>query len=293
MRTEVIGVQSPVPENDAAQVGVREDVNPAELRIDQVFGAVGACMGAVQKIAIQDLNVFYGENHVLHDLRLDMTGGMVTAVVGPNGAGKSTLLRTLIGLVRPRSGRISVLLDSGEQFSPLDLDIEFLVKRKFAMVPEGRRLFPEMTVKENLLIGAYTRKNRREVLESYSRLLERLPILKDKEKSPAKSLSGGQQQIVAIARALMSEPQILLLDEPLLGLDPIMTTRIASMISDINGLGVTVIVVEQNARMALEISHYGYVLELGKVLLQGEPKQLLQGTYLKESYLPEDVSTVG
>ena len=250
-------------------------------------------MVAVKKIAIHNLNVYYGENHALHDLCLDMAGGMVTAVVGPNGAGKSTLLRTLIGLVRPRSGKISVFLDSGEQFDPLDFDIEFLIKRKFAMVPEGRRLFPEMTVKENLLIGAYTRTNRKEVLESYTRLLQRLPILKDKEKNPAKSLSGGQQQIVAIARALMSDPTILLLDEPLLGLDPIMTTRIASMISDINALGVTVIVVEQNARMALEISHYGYVLELGKVVLHGEPKQLLQGKYLKDSYLPQDLSTVG
>jgi branched-chain amino acid transport system ATP-binding protein len=250
-------------------------------------------MAAVTKIAVQNLNVYYGENHALYDLCLDMVGGKVTAVVGPNGAGKSTLLRSLIGLVRPRGGKISVLLESGEQFDPLELDIEFLIKRKFAMVPEGRRLFPEMTVKENLLIGAYTRTNRREVLESYSRLLERLPILKEKEKSPAKSLSGGQQQIVAIARALMNEPQILLLDEPLLGLDPIMTTRIASMISGINAVGVTVILVEQNARMALEVSHYGYVLELGKVVMQGDPKQLLQGRYLKDSYLPEDVSVVG
>jgi branched-chain amino acid transport system ATP-binding protein len=249
-------------------------------------------MLAVKKIAIHNLNVWYGENHALHDLCLDVAGGMITAVVGPNGAGKSTLLRTVIGLVKPRSGEVSVSLDSGEQFNPLDFAIEFLIKRKFAMVPEGRRLFPEMTVKENLLIGAYTRTNRREVLESYGRLLERLPILKDKEKNPAKSLSGGQQQIVAIARALMSDPQILLLDEPMLGLDPIMTTRIASMISDINALGVTVIVVEQNARMALEISHYGYVLELGKVVLHGEPEQLLQGEYLKDSYLPQDESTV-
>jgi branched-chain amino acid transport system ATP-binding protein len=250
-------------------------------------------MAAVKKIIIQNLDVYYGENHALHDLCLDMAGGMITAVVGPNGAGKSTLLRTLIGLVRPRGGKFSVVLESGEQFNPLDFDIEFLIKRKFAMVPEGRRLFPDMTVKENLLIGAYTRTNRREVLESYGRLLERLPILQTKEKDLAKSLSGGQQQIVAIARALMSDPQILLLDEPLLGLDPIMTTRIASMISDINALGVTVIVVEQNARMALEISHYGYVLELGKVVLHGEPKQLLQGKYLKDSYLPQDVSPVG
>lgn len=250
-------------------------------------------MAAVKKIIIQNLDVYYGENHALHDLCLDMAGGMITAVVGPNGAGKSTLLRTLIGLVRPRGGKFSVVLESGEQFNPLDFDIEFLIKRKFAMVPEGRRLFPDMTVKENLLIGAYTRTNRREVLESYGRLLERLPILQTKEKDLAKSLSGGQQQIVAIARALMSDPQILLLDEPMLGLDPIMTTRIASMISDINALGVTVIVVEQNARMALEISHYGYVLELGKVVLHGEPKQLLQGKYLKDSYLPQDVSPVG
>jgi branched-chain amino acid transport system ATP-binding protein len=202
------------------------------------------------------------------------------SLIGANGAGKSTILRALTGLVRPSQGSIEF-----EERSLVGLLPHQIVRLGIAHVPEGRRLFPKMTVLENLKMGAYLRHKKAEINETLDMVYEHFPILQDRSRQYAGSLSGGEQQMLATARALMNRPRLLLLDEPSIGLSPILTAEIGKMVRQINAMGVTTILVEQNAMLALSLGQRGYVLETGRIVMQGQAQDLLRDDGIKKAYL--------
>jgi len=230
-------------------------------------------------LEIKGINVYYGAIQALNEVSLEVRPGEVVAIIGSNGAGKSTLLRTISGLLRPRVGSITFKEKNLTEIPPHEI-----VKTGISHSPEGRRIFTNMTVHENLQLGAYTRKDG-EVAKDMEAVLQRFPRLRERFRQNAGTMSGGEQQMLAIGRALMSRPEILLLDEPSLGLAPNLVTEIFNIVLDLNRDGTTVLIVEQNANRALEIAHRAYVLETGNIVLSDTGKALLANPKVKEAYL--------
>jgi branched-chain amino acid transport system ATP-binding protein len=226
--------------------------------------------------------LYYGLIKALRGISLDIQEGTISVVLGGNGAGKTTTLKTIMGLLedQPDKGTIDFMSKRID-----GLDAEDIVNLGIAMVPEGREVFPELTVQENLWMGAYIRKDRGGVKEDLERVIRYFPILKERSAQQAGYLSGGEQQMLAIGRALMTRPKLLMLDEPSLGLSPILVREIFNIIQTINREGTTILLVEQNARMALSIAHFGYVLETGRIVLANTPQNLMEDEDVKEFYL--------
>jgi branched-chain amino acid transport system ATP-binding protein len=231
-------------------------------------------------LEVKDLRVHYGTVEAVKGVSFQIDEGTIVSLIGANGAGKSTVLRALTGLVRPSAGELRF-----EGMSLIGLAPHQIVRLGIAHVPEGRRLFPKMSVFENLKMGAYLQSNKAEVASSLGMVYEHFPILKERGRQRAGSLSGGEQQMLAMARALMNKPRLLLLDEPSIGLSPIMTAEIGKIVRQINALGVTIVLVEQNAMLALTLAQYGYVLETGYLVMQGKAQELLQDEGVKKAYL--------
>jgi branched-chain amino acid transport system ATP-binding protein len=231
-------------------------------------------------LEVRDLRVHYGAVEAVKGVSFQINAGEIISLIGANGAGKSTILRALTGLVRPSSGTIEFHGQSLVGLAPHQI-----IRLGIGHVPEGRRLFPKMSVMENLKMGAYLRQNRAEIENTLEMIYEHFPILKERTKQRAGSLSGGEQQMLATARALMNRPQLLMLDEPSIGLSPILTAEIGKIVQQINAMGVTTILVEQNAMLALTLGQRGYVLETGSIAMQGEAQELLQDEGVKKAYL--------
>lgn len=231
-------------------------------------------------LEVKDLNVYYGAIHALQGISFDLEEGEIVTLIGANGAGKSTTLKTISGLLAPRSG--SILL-RGEQL--VNMPAQEIVRRGVIHVPEGRKIFAPLTVQENLEMGAFTRKDAREIQQSMERVFKSFPRLKERLNQLSGTLSGGEQQMLAIGRGLMARPKLLLLDEPSMGLAPILVEEIFRIIQEINAQGVSVLLVEQNALMALSIAHRGYVLETGRIVLSGTGDELLHNPQVMQAYL--------
>jgi branched-chain amino acid transport system ATP-binding protein len=231
-------------------------------------------------LEVRGIETFYGNIPALRGISIAVPAGSVVAILGANGAGKTTLMKTIAGVLRPRSGTVSFL---GEEIA--GLPSHKIVRRGISLVPEGRAILSRMTVRENLEMGAFTRRDAKKALQDMDRVMERFPVLKERSGQLAGSLSGGEQQMLAIARALMSAPKLLLLDEPTLGLAPLVVADIFAIIREINATGTTILLVEQNVRQALKDSSYAYVFETGKIALSGPSKELLQEPRIKASYL--------
>lgn len=229
-------------------------------------------------LKIKDLNVTYGGINAVRDVSFDVEEGSIVTLVGANGAGKSSILRTIAGVVTPKSGSIEFC---GEDIT--GLSAEKVVKSGITLVPEGRRIFPDLTVLENIKIGAYLRRDSLE--EDIEWVYDLFPRLKERSWQMAGTLSGGEQQMLAVARALMSRPKLMMMDEPSLGLAPLIVRDIFSIIKEINKNGVTILLIEQNANMALKTAHRGYVLETGRIKLQGTGAELLANEEVKKAYL--------
>ena len=231
-------------------------------------------------LEIKDINVYYGAIHAIKGISLDVAEGEIVTLIGANGAGKSTTLRTISGLLRPKTGGITFL---GRDIAALPA--QDIVRAGISQVPEGRRIFANMTVMENLELGAYIRSDKAGIEEDYEMVFSRFPRLRERKEQPAGTLSGGEQQMLAMGRALMSRPKLLLLDEPSMGLAPLLIREIFHIIVDINRTGTTVLLVEQNANMALSIAHRAYVLETGRITLSGDAKELAQSEDVRRAYL--------
>ena len=233
-------------------------------------------------LEVKDLSVYYGVIQALKGISFEVNEGEVIALIGANGAGKTTILHAVSGLLSPKVGSIN--------FEGNDLTktpAYKIVSMGMSHVPEGRRVFSQLTVYENLKLGAFTRKDGAEIEETLQSVYQRFPRLEERKKQFAGTLSGGEQQMLAMGRALMSRPKILLMDEPSMGLSPIMVTQIFDIIKSISASGTTVLLVEQNARKALSIADRGYVLETGKIVLEGKAKELLNDDTIKKAYLGE------
>ncbi|KAF0824817.1 ABC transporter ATP-binding protein [Cytobacillus firmus] len=230
-------------------------------------------------LKVNGINAFYGKIQVLKDISLEVEEGSIVTILGANGAGKTTTMKTISGMLKPQSGSIQF---QGENVTELRPDQ--LLRKGIALVPEGRQILSGMTVLENLEMGAYHRKDN-EVDQDIKKVMERFPILEERQKQLGGTLSGGQQQMLAIARAILSKPKLLLLDEPSMGLAPLIVADIFKIIKEINEAGTTVLLVEQNARQALKISDYGYVLETGKMVAEGSSQKLLNDPRIMEAYL--------
>lgn len=231
-------------------------------------------------LKIENLNVFYGGIHALRGVSMDVPKGKIISLIGANGAGKSTTLRTIMGLEKPKEG--SVIYDGKDITGQKTTDI---VKSGIVLVPEGRRIFPNLTVKENLILGAYSRKDKEGIAKDMKWVFELFPRLLEREWQKAGTMSGGEQQMLAVGRGLMSVPKVMMMDEPSLGLAPLIVKDIFSIIKEINKRGVTILLIEQNAKAALEISDYAYVLETGNVVLQGPGQEMLTNEEVKKAYL--------
>ena len=231
-------------------------------------------------LKIDTIHVYYGAIHALKGVSLEVRKGEIVTLIGANGAGKSTTLRTVSGLLAPKSGAITFL---GENIA--GTPAHEIVKHGISQVPEGRRIFAEMSVQENLELGAFTRKDKDGVAKDFDLVYRRFPRLEERRKQQAGTLSGGEQQMLAMGRALMSRPKLLLLDEPSMGLAPLLIKEIFSIIEDINREGTTVLLVEQNANMALSIAHRAYVMETGRITLQGAAKDLAASEDVRKAYL--------
>ncbi len=229
---------------------------------------------------IKNLHVYYGGIHALKGISLEVGEGKIVTLIGANGAGKSTTLRTISGIVRPREGQI---IFEGQDIT--GLPAYKIVGRGIAMVPEGRRIFPELTVTENLLLGAHIRRDAEGVQKDLEWICGLFPILKERASQSAGTLSGGEQQMLAIGRALMSRPRLLLMDEPSLGLAPFLVKEVFKTIRRLHDEGTTILLVEQNARAALRIADYGYVLETGKIVLEGTGQELVHNDDVRKAYL--------
>jgi len=233
-------------------------------------------------LKINNLNVFFGGIHALKGISFDVPVGKVITLIGANGAGKSTTLRTICGLIKPREGKIKF---NNKEITGVPTDK--IVKRGIALIPEGRKIFPNLTVQENLTLGAFARTDKKEVAIDHEWVCELFPRIKERLWQKGGTLSGGEQQMLAVARGLMSRPKLLMLDEPSLGLAPLLVKEIFDIIKRIHLEGMTVLLVEQNAFAALKIADYAYVLETGKVVLQGTGEELLQNKDVRKAYLGE------
>jgi len=232
---------------------------------------------------VEDVHTFYGSIAAVKGVSLEVHPGEIVTLLGANGAGKSTTLRTINGLVRPRRGRIV--------FNGKDITHERphrIVKQGIAQSPEGRKLFPRMTVIENLEMGAFQRADRKEIQEDMDRVFELFPRLEERKNQKAGTMSGGEQQMCAIGRALMARPKLLMLDEPSMGLAPIFVEKIFEIVQEINAQGTPILLVEQNALMALEVANRGYVLETGRIALADDAKALRENEQVRKTYLGEE-----
>ena len=231
-------------------------------------------------LTINDINVFYGAIHAIKGVSLEVNEGEIVTLIGANGAGKSTILRTISGLLKPKTGSIQF---EGQEIA--GMPAHEIVKTGISQVPEGRRIFAEMSVLENLELGAFTRKDKDGIKADMELVFERFPRLKERIGQLAGTLSGGEQQMLAMGRALMSRPRLLLLDEPSMGLAPLLIKEIFAIIQDINKTGTTVLLVEQNANMALSIAHRAYVLGTGRITLSGDAKERAASDEVRKAYL--------
>ncbi|MFE6169952.1 ABC transporter ATP-binding protein [Viridibacillus arvi] len=231
-------------------------------------------------LKVNDINVFYGNIQALKGVSLEVNEGEIVTLIGANGAGKSTLLKTLSGLLKPKQGTIEYLGSTiaGKQ-------AQSIVKAGISHVPEGRRVFANMTVEENLELGAYLRKDKDGIAKDLQRVFELFPRLLERRKQQSGTLSGGEQQMLAMGRAIMAKPKLLLLDEPSMGLAPLMVKTIFSIVKEINKEGTTILLVEQNAHMALSVADRAYVIETGRVVLSGTAKELKETEQVKAAYL--------
>jgi branched-chain amino acid transport system ATP-binding protein len=233
-------------------------------------------------LSVNDINVYYGAIHALKGLSFHVEEGEIVSLIGANGAGKTTAMHTVSGLLRSKTGDITFMGESIEKMEP-----HRIVRLGLAQVPEGRRVFSNLTVQENLQMGAYIRPatQSREVDRDLELVFKRFPRLKERRRQQAGTLSGGEQQMLAIGRALMSRPKMMLLDEPSMGLSPILVQEIFSCIREVNESGTTILLVEQNAKMALSISNRAYVLETGSIILKGKSSELLDNEQVRRAYL--------
>jgi branched-chain amino acid transport system ATP-binding protein len=234
-------------------------------------------------LEIKDIHTYYGNIHALKGVSLTVSQGEVVTLIGSNGAGKTTTLRTIQGLLRPRQG--TVLFEG----KPLEaLSTEAIVRLGISQSPEGRLIFPRMTVQENLEMGAYLRNDTLGIKSDMEKALNLFPRLRERISQKGGTLSGGEQQMLAIARALMSRPRLLLLDEPSMGLAPMLVSQIFAIVRDINAQGTTILLVEQNARMALSVAHRGYVIQTGQVVVTGTASDLQSNEIVRKAYLGEN-----
>jgi branched-chain amino acid transport system ATP-binding protein len=231
-------------------------------------------------LILSHLDVFYGDAQALWDVSMTVEEGEIVTLLGSNGAGKSTTLRTISGLLHPKKGEVRLGEASLSKITP-----SAIVAHGISHVPEGRRLFPNMTVRENLLVGAFHTKAWLNRNENLQKMYELFPVLKGRKNQLAGTLSGGEQQIAAIGRGLMSNPSFLLLDEPSLGLAPLIVEVIFKVLADLNKGGITILLIEQNAHIALQVSHRGYVMETGKITIEGKAGDLIQNEYVMKAYL--------
>ena len=230
-------------------------------------------------LKVDDIHVFYGAIHAIKGISLEVNEDEIVTLIGANGAGKSTTLNTIAGLLKPRTGTVTF---DGQQLN--GMPASRIVSRGMALCPEGRRIFQQMTVRENLEMGGFTRPNS-EIAGSMDEMFQRFPRLKEREKQIAGTLSGGEQQMLAMARALMSKPRLLMLDEPSMGLAPILVEQIFEIVKELHGSGVTVLLVEQNAQMALSVADRAYVLETGTISMEGPASELLNNDQVRKAYL--------
>jgi branched-chain amino acid transport system ATP-binding protein len=231
-------------------------------------------------LEVKNLNVYYGAIHALQGISFEVGEGEIVSLIGANGAGKSTTLKTVSGILHPRAGQVIL---RGE--SLVNCPAQEIVRKGVVHVPEGRRIFAPLTVQENLEMGAFTRSDPAEIKASLERVFKSFPRLKERLSQLGGTLSGGEQQMLAIGRGLMAKPKLLLLDEPSMGLAPILVEEIFAIVEEINKQGVSVLLVEQNALMALSIAHRGYVLETGRIVLEGSGQDLLHNPQVMQAYL--------
>ena len=233
-------------------------------------------------LEIKDLEVYYGMIQAIKGISFEVNEGEVIALIGANGAGKTTILHTISGLIAPKKGSITF---EGQEITKIPA--HKIVENGLAQVPEGRRVFPSLSVLQNLKLGAYTRKDKIEIDDTLKMIYERFPRLEERKNQPAGTLSGGEQQMLAMGRALMSKPRIILMDEPSMGLSPIFVNEIFDIIKQVSASGTPVLLVEQNAKKALSIADRGYVLETGKIVKEGKASDLLNDEAVKKAYLGE------
>jgi branched-chain amino acid transport system ATP-binding protein len=237
-------------------------------------------------LTVDNIEVYYGAIQALHGVSFEVKEGEIVTLIGANGAGKSTSLKTVSGLLRPKTGTVKFI-----EKDITKVPAHKIVQMGLAHVPEGRKIFSDLTVRENLLVGAFTRSDRKEIAESLESAFKRFPRLKEREKQFAGTLSGGEQQMLAMGRGLMCRPKLLILDEPSMGLSPILVEEIFKIIQEINQLGTTILLVEQNAFMALQIAHRAYVLETGRVMLAGSAAELREDPKVRSAYLGDVIET--
>lgn len=231
-------------------------------------------------LKVDNISVFYGNIQAIKGISLEVNEGEIVTLIGANGAGKSTLLKTLSGLLKPKEGTIQYL---GNNIS--GKPVQDIVKAGISHVPEGRRVFSNMTVEENLELGAYLRNDKHEIRKDFEKVYELFPRLKERSKQMSGTLSGGEQQMLAMGRAIMARPKLLLLDEPSMGLAPLFVKTIFQIIQEINRNGTTILLVEQNAHMAISIANRAYVIETGKVVISGTANELKESDQIKQAYL--------
>jgi branched-chain amino acid transport system ATP-binding protein len=234
----------------------------------------------MKMLEVENVSAGYGMIQILWNVSFKVREKEIVSIIGPNGAGKTTLVKTILGLLPTKNGTIRFKGENIEKLPPYEI-----VKKGINLIPEGREIFPRMTVEENLRLGAYTVNDKSTVKESKEKVYQIFPVLKKKEKLLAQTLSGGEQQMLVIGRSLMSNPELLILDEPSLGLAPIIVEKVLDTLSKINEDGVTILLVEQNIRDSLNIANRGYVLEEGKIIIEGEGRELLSNNHIKEVYL--------
>ena len=231
-------------------------------------------------LEVENVSAAYGLVQILWDVSFKIKEKEIVSIIGPNGAGKTTLVKNIMGLLPAKNGTIRFKVENIEKLPTYEI-----VKKGATLIPEGREIFPKMTVEENMLLGAYTIKDKNAVKEAKEKNYQIFPVLKKKEKALAQTLSGGEQQMLVICRSLMSNPELLILDEPSLGLAPIIVGKVLDTLRKINEEGVTVLLVEQNIRDSLNIADRGYVLEEGKIIIEGKGRELLSNDHIKEVYL--------
>ncbi len=231
-------------------------------------------------LEVENVSAAYGLIQILWDVSFKIREKEIVSIIGPNGAGKTTLVKTIMGVLPAKNGTIRFKGENIEKLPTYEI-----VKKGVTLIPEGREIFPRMTVEENMLLGAYTINDKNAVKESKERIYQIFPVLKKKEKALAQTLSGGEQQMLVICRSLMSNPELLILDEPSLGLAPIIVGKVLDTLRKINEEGVTILLVEQNIRDSLNIADRGYVIEEGKIIIEGKGRELLSNDHIKEVYL--------